>query len=366
MRILQTPVRLFSTGGVENYVCQLSRELVDIGHEVKIICAQTPVEQKVDDRISVNALWTLGKIANTNITPALPLTLIQEDFDILHTHIPTPWSADWSMVAALIKKRHLVLTYHNDIVGEGSARHIARVYNRTALKLLLNAADRIIVARHSHLPAILEDYREKISIIPVGIDVRMFRQKEVSRLGDIFFLSVLDEYHRYKGLEHLFSSLKMLKREVPDVKLVVGGGGELINYYRQLALSLGIEKNVVFTGFIPADKLVDYYNGCKIFVLPSTDPSREGFGIVPLEAMACGRPVITTDIIGCADNIKRCGAGLVVDCGDEKGLAEAILCILNDETLAKRMGLLGIRLAEEKYSWRSVARQIERVYKELV
>jgi glycosyltransferase involved in cell wall biosynthesis len=366
MRILQTPVRLFTTGGVENYVCQLSKELVDRGHEVKVICAQTPGEQKVDDRISVSTLRTLGKIANTNITPALPLALMQEDFDILHTHLPTPWSADWSMVAALIKRRHLVLTYHNDIVGEGTAGHIARVYNRTALKLLLKASDRIIVARHSHLPTILEGYTEKISIIPVGIDARIFRPKEVSKLGDIFFLSVLDEYHRYKGLEHLMGALKILKHEVPNVKLVVGGSGALVNHYRQLARSQGIEENVVFAGFIPANKLVDYYNGCQIFVLPSTDPSREGFGIVPLEAMACGKPVITTDIIGAADNINKWRAGLVVNRGDEKELAEAILSILMDEALTKRMGFSGRRLVEEKYSWRSVAGQIETIYEELV
>ncbi len=366
MQILQTPVRLFSTGGVENYVCQLSRELVNIGHEVKIVCAKTPVEQKVDDRISVNALWTLGKIANTNITPALPLALMKEDFDILHTHIPTPWSADWSAMTARFKDRPLVLTYHSDIMGKGMATHIAKAYNMTALKLLLESADRIIVARHGYLSSYLQGYRKKIVVMPIGVDADAFKPCNDEEIGDIFFLSVLDEFHDFKGLDVLLRAVKIVKNKMPQVKLIVGGSGTLVDRYRKLAISLGIAGNVDFVGQIPAERLVDYYNGCRLFVLPSTDPSRETFGIVLIEALACGRPVVATDIAGAADDVQETCAGIIVKPRDEVGLAKAILHILKDEALAKRMGSFGRRLIEEKYSWRSVAWQIEKIYEELI
>ncbi len=366
MKILQSPVRLYTTGGVESYVRNLSKELVIMGHDVRVICADSPGKEVVDKRVSVKAMRTFINIANTNITPALPLALLRSDFDILHTHLPTPWSADWSALVSRFRERPLVLTYHNDIMGDGDAKYIAWLYNRTALKLLLKSADRIIMARESYLSPFLGDYRDKISVIPVGIDVMAFRPLEVPQKGDIFFLSILDKYHSYKGLEHLFKALKILKREQPNVKLVVGGSGSMIKYYLKLADSLGLKRNVRFVGHISKNQLLEYYNGCRLFVLPSTDPAREGFGMVLLEAMACSRPVITTDIAGMARDIKKNAAGLVVSRGNEEELADAMGCVLKEKDLAFRMGTFGRKLVEEKYSWNVVAKRIERVYKDLL
>jgi glycosyltransferase involved in cell wall biosynthesis len=366
MRILQTPMRLFATGGVESYVRSLSKELIGMGHEVGAICADEPGENEVDNCIRIKTLRTMGKIANTSITPSLPLALLREDFDILHTHLPTPWSADWSALVSEFKKRPLVLTYHNDIVAEGFAKNIASIYNKTALRLLLNSAEGIIVTRKSHMSPYLEAHAEKIFIIPVGIDVEVFRPQEIPLKGDIFFLSVLDEFHRYKGLEVLLGALKIIKQEMPEVLLIVGGCGGLVDSYMRMADSLGVKDNVKFAGFISSEQLLEYYNGCKLFVLPSTDSRREGFGIVPLEAMACQKPVVVTDIMGMAEDIKESGAGMVVGCYDKDALASSMLCILKDEDLAKRMGALGRKLTVEKYSWRRTAEQIETVYKGLV
>ena len=87
---------------------------------------------------------------------------------------------------------------------------------------------------------------------------------------------------------------------------------------------------------------------------------------MPLEAMACGKPVVTTDIAGMADDIRKSEAGLVVRRGNEGELAEAMLCILENENLAEKMGTSGRRLVEERYSWRMVAKNIEKVYRGLV
>jgi len=305
-------------------------------------------------------------MANTSITPYLPLALYREDFDILHTHLPTPWSADWSGLISLLKKRPLVLTYHNDIVDEGWAGQIAWIYNKTALKLLLKSAGGIIVTRNRYVSPYLKEYAGKVFFVPLGIDVEAFRPKEAPPKGDIFFLSVLDEFHRYKGLEVLFAALKIMKQELPDVRLVVGGRGCMLDHYRRMADSLGIGDNVSFAGFIPSEKLIEYYNGCRLFALPSTDPRREGFGIVPLEAMACERPVVVTEIMGMAGDINECGAGIVVRCNDKEALASSMLAILKDDDLARRMGAEGRKLAIGKYSWRRAAEQIERVYRELL
>ncbi len=366
MKILQTPARIFATGGVESYVRNLSKELIGMGHDVEVICADGPGENEVDQRIHTKTLKSRGKMANTSITPYLPLALHREDFDIIHTHLPTPWSADWSGLISRLKKRPLVLTYHNDIVGEGWAGQIAWIYNKTALKLLMKSAGGIIVTRNRYVSPYLKEYAGKVFFIPLGIDVEAFRPRAAPPKGDIFFLSVLDEFHRYKGLEVLFAALKIMKQELPDVRLVVGGRGCMLDHYRRMADSLGIGDNVSFAGFIPSEKLIEYYNGCRLFALPSTDPRREGFGIVPLEAMACERPVVVTEIMGMAGDINECGAGMVVRCNDKEALASSMLAILKDDDLARRMGAEGRKLAIGKYSWRRAAEQIERVYRELL
>ena len=366
MRILQTPARLFATGGVESYLRNLSRELVGMGHEVRVIFADTPRDNEVDGRISVKGLRTAVKIANTNITPALPLALLKEDFDILHTHLPTPWSADWSAIVARFKGRPLVLTYHSEIVGRGVARHVATAYNLTALKFLLKNANRIIVTRQCYLSEHLEDQKKKIEVIPIGVNIEVFKPFVTEKKGDIFFLSVLDEYHGFKGLEVLLGALRIAKRDMPELKLIVGGDGSQKDYYKNISKSMGLGGNVEFVGSVPPARLSEYYNGCSLFVLPSIDPSRETFGIVLLEAMACGKPVVATEIAGPAEEIEESGAGLVISPGDKTELAKAMLCILKNQDLARNMGLAGRRLVEKKYNWRRIAEQTVKVYEELI
>ncbi len=369
MDILQTPVRFHPyVGGVEKYVLTLSQELAARNHRVTVVCANEPKTPPVGDinGIRVKRLSCIGKIANTNITPTLPIALLCEDYDIIHTHLPTPWAADWSAFAAMLGKKPLVLTYHNDIVGAGRNAYAARLYNQTLLKITLRIADRIVVTRPGPLSPILEPYAEKVVVVPNSVDTAVFTPRRVEPMADMFFLSVLDEYHRYKGLDILLHALELVKRDYPDVTLIVGGSGPLRGYYEDMAASLGLSENVDFVGYISDEDLADYYRGCRLFVLPSTDPAQEGFGIVLLEAMACGCPVVTTTITGVADEISRMGAGRVVEPGSVDALSHAIAELLRDEDDAARMGDAGRSLIEAKYSCRKVAEQMEAVYMDVL
>ena len=364
MRIVQTPARFYPySGGVESYVHDLSRELVKLGHEVSVICAdESGVGDGVIDGVRVKRLSYIGKIANTNITPELPYELWKEKFDIIHTHLPTPWSADWSAIVSKMKKRLLVVTYHNDIMGFGVAGYIAQLYNKTMLKLVLGKADKIIVTNKKQLSSpFLRDYAEKIMVIPSGIDTEKFRPVKANKQkNSIFFLSVLDRYHRYKGLDYLLSALKIVKEEVRDVKLIVGGGGELLTHYREMASSLGLKNNVKFVGYIPQDEIIGYYNGSELFVLPSTSQAQEGFGIVLLEAMACGLPIVATDIVGMADEIEKNKAGVVVRPREIDSLADAILA-----SLKNNKGGVNARKLAQKYDWGVITTRISKIYSSL-
>lgn len=374
MKILQTPVRFYPfTGGVENYVYYLSRELVNSGNQVKVVCANEPdieSKQRVEG-IEVERLPYMGKIANTNITTGLPGALSDGDYDIIHTHIPTPWSADWSAFYSNSKKKPLVVTYHNDIIGQGLASLVARIYNSVGLNYVLKTAAKIIITQPGYLQSSshLAKYRDKIEVIPNGVDVEKFQPIQASDNEDkstIFFLSVLDEFHKYKGLDYLLEALKIVKNNVPDVKLIVGGKGVLLDHHQEMAASLGLKDNVEFAGFIPDEEIADYYSQASVFVLPSISSLQEGFGIVALEALACQTPVVTTDIVGVAHDLKQIKGGIVIPPRDTHKLADAITQILSDAQMQKEMGQRGRKLVQEKYTWKVVASSMEKVYKEIL
>jgi glycosyltransferase involved in cell wall biosynthesis len=371
MKILQIPVRFYpSVGGVENYVYYLSKELVKLRHDVLVLCAHEPNTKKEEiiDGIKVKRLNYIGKIANTNITLKLPLEIVKEDFDIIHTHLPTPWSADWSAINAKIKNRPLILTYHNDIVGNGFADYIAKFYNATMLKLLLRKANVIIITHTGYYDysPFLNRYKDKIDVIPIGVDIERFKPSKTEKGGHVlFFLSVLDKFHRYKGLDYLLKALTIVKEEISDVKLVVGGDGELSGYYKRMADSLDLKANVEFIGFVSTAEIVDCYNNCNAFVLPSISAQQEGFGMVLLEAMACGKPVVATDIVGIAKETKERNAGKIVMPKAVKELSNAIIEVLQDKKVANEMGINGRRLVEERYSWEKIAKLINGIYKEV-
>ncbi|MFH1432773.1 MAG: glycosyltransferase family 4 protein [archaeon] len=365
MKIIQTPARFYPfIGGVENYVRDLSKELVKNGHDVIVICANEPTSPKKRDNIDgikIERLGYIGKIANTNVTQFLPFKLLFEDFDVIHTHLPTPWSADWSAIIAFLRRKKLIVTYHNDIVGKGFTSIIAKIYNATLLKIVLGVAHKIIITQPKYLdysPS-LKKYKDKIVVIPVGVDTDRFKPMKVKKEPHtVGFLAVLDEYHRYKGLDYLLKAIAQVKEKVHDVKLLVGGSGALLPEYKKMADELGISQSVEFFGFVPDDKLVEFYNKLDVFVLPSTSSEQEGFGTVLLEALACGTPVITTEIAGIADEIAENGLGVVIKPRNECGLAGALEHIYTTKTIPVK----NVTWLESKYSLDIISLKLKQVF----
>jgi glycosyltransferase involved in cell wall biosynthesis len=370
IRILQTPVRFYPyTGGVEKYVLNLSQELINRGHSVKVVCADEPKSDLTEiDGINVQRLNYIGKISNTNITLGLFFALLKENFDIIHTHFPTPWSAGISMIISFLKKKPLILTYHNDAVTAGKLSVLTEIYNRVFLPLLLKRSLKILITQPEYInrSKYLYKYKNKIEVIPCGIDSNIYFQKNINKIpNQIFFLSILDKHHTYKGLDCLIKAIKIVKTKIPDIKLIVGGSGELVEEYKTLTKGLGLENNVEFRGFIESNKLVDLYNQSELFVLPSTG-IQEGFGIVLLEALACGTPVIATNIVGIAKEIKDNKCGIIIPCNDAKKLAQAIIRIIKNINLQKKMIIKGKSLIQDKYDWNKIVKMVENIYLEVI
>lgn len=369
MRILQTPVRFFpAIGGVESVVLGLSRALVALGHEVTVVCSDEPsVEPRLLDGVVIHRLKTAAKLANTNITPSLPLELLRQDFDVVHTHLPTPWSADWSAWLGRARGKGVVVSYYNDIVGQGAAGAVASLYNATLLRVLYRAAHRFVTLTPDHMSSPgsrLKPVWHKTSLLQTGVDTAGFRPRpDLRTSGAIGFLAVLDPFHRYKGLDVLLRAMRRLADHGVEARLTVGGDGALRAEYEQLAASLQLGDRARFVGRLSDDELATFFNACSAFVLPSLSGAQEGYGLVALEAMACGVPIITTTAAGIAPIVRDAEAGMVVPAGDDVELADAIEHMLAHADARSRMGVRGRALVESRFSWLAVAEDYVAVYR---
>jgi glycosyltransferase involved in cell wall biosynthesis len=354
VRILEVVVRYPPfVGGVEASVHEVARRLAARGHQVRAICADDPPDSPAEvDGVQVVRLPWRFKAANTNLCFGLGDAIRRERPDVIHTHIPTAFFAGRAASAAREMGVPLVLTYHNDVAGEGIKGWIAAVYNSVFLPRLLEASDRIVATNPRYSPRLSNPI-----VIPWGVDTDRFHPpaEEPGPPLTVGFLSLLDVHHRYKGLEVLFEALRLL----PAARLRVGGKGEDAAFYRRRAEEIGVADRVDFLGFV--EDLNAFYGGCHVFALPSTDV-REGFGLVLLEAMACGRPVVTTPIVGMAADIEQRRAGVVVPPDDPAALAAAVLW--NREDLPG-MGRRARSLVEERYTWERATLDYERLFAEL-
>jgi glycosyltransferase involved in cell wall biosynthesis len=374
LKIIQTPARFYpSVGGVEYAVYYLSRELVKLGYKVKLICANEPKSNLNDiEGIKVERLNYIGKITNTNITLNLPYKLLKEDYDIVHTHMPTPWSSDISIFISKLKKKKTIITIHNDIdKHDFLPKLLSDIYLNTFFRILLFLVDKIIIVNPEwektfvNTGNILKRYKNKISTITNGIDFELFKSNGNKKLKNtLLFVSILDKYHEYKGFDYLLDSLKIIIKTHPKIELLVIGEGELKNYYSKKAREMDLVKNVIFLGQKNQDEVAKYCNKASILILPSIDI--EGFGIVLLEAMACKIPVIATDIVGVAREVKQNNCGIIVKPKDSQALAEAIIKLLKNPKLAKKMGENGRILVEEKWGWEKIAKKVEKIYGEAI
>lgn len=376
-----TPVFPPYAGGIGNVAYFNALELGKLGYQVEVF---TPLYQPgavVVPNLTVHRLKPLIKYGNAAFIPALPELL--KNFNIIHLHYPFFGGAEvvWFYKRKLRKTgAKIVVHYHMDTVGQGIFKLIFGFSKKFILPKIIKLADKVIVtsldyAQYSDVSAYLKRDNKKFFELPNGVDIKKFTptQKDNALLQKynidstdkvVLFVGSLDKAHYFKGVNYLIEAFAKLKQQDYKSKLLIVGKGELVSEYKSLAVQLGLEREVVFAGYISAQDLPAYYNLADVMALPSIDKS-EAFGLVLVEAMACGKAVVATNRIGVRSVVEDGVNGYLVEPKNADDLAAKISSLLSDSDLSKKFGEAGRAKTEQKYDWKLLARQLEYLYKTL-
>lgn len=338
LRVLQIGKYFWSHhGGIESHLRDLCSELRK-SVDLKVIVANDRLRQ---DRVSIEGIDVirLGRVmtlASAPICPAMINFIRRERADIVHLHLPNPAAA----IACLIGRRTgaLVITWHSDIVRQ---RRLARLYQPLE-RLLLRQCAAIVATSPAYIAGspVLRGHANLCNLIPYGIDAEQFDDDRVDqslvgelrqRFGPRIILAV-GRLVYYKGIKFLIRAMAKV-----DAKLVIIGEGPLRGALEQEAALNGISHRVVFLGEIDGN-LASYYHASDVFALPSCERS-EAFGIVQLEAMACGKPVVNTQIDSGVPYVSLDGVtGITVQPSSSDAMATALNRLLDNPELRERMG----------------------------
>jgi glycosyltransferase involved in cell wall biosynthesis len=318
-------------GGIEIYLQQLvSRQSQTLDVSVVVANDSGRTESELRDGARITRVGCFGTFASMPITPGLAWVVRQSKPNILHLHTPNPGGALAAIVNGFEEK--LIITHHADTLGRRTLRRFADPMVRQAMK----RASAIIVTSRRYFESSeeLAPYKEKCRVIPLGIDLpEPDMGTDTSNNVDSKNRTIVavGRLVPYKGFDVLIRAMRHV-----DAKLLLIGTGPRAAQLQALADSKEIREKVSFLGRV--DDLRSYFQAASVFVLPSISRA-EAFGIVQLEAMAAGLPVINTNIDSGVPEVSVDGeTGLTVPPGDVKSLSNAIELLLDRNDLRERFG----------------------------
>lgn len=355
-------------GGVENYAYNVARRLYDDGgYRVGVITSNTAAsayEREVIDGIVVHRLPVWLKISNTPVNPLwyryCKRIFSAERPDIIHVHAPVPFMADVAARAAAGVP--VVLTYHagSMIKGRWPIDALIRLYERTFLLALFRRVTALVVVSRRVAQEHSPRFGAKTFVIPPGVDLEQFTPAPLPvPLEIVTFVGRIEHHSEWKGIEPLLRAMRRVREKCPRARLELVGDGDAVGHYARRAATLGIKDGVTFCGPRTGHALAAAYRRAGVVVLPSLSDA-ESFGMVLVEAMASGRPVIGSNVGGIPEVIDHEVNGLLVPSNDPEALACAIMRVLDDPAEAQRFADAGIIKARQ-YAWNV---QVEK-YREL-
>jgi len=352
-----------TTGGIEQHMQVLCAGLAR--HMDVSVLVPSRSRRRIEERIKgvqVIRVPEFGRYLSAPLCPSMPAELRRLAPDLVHLHFPNP-TGD---VAYLLSgcRAPVIMTYHADVIRRS---FLLRSY-RPVFQLLARRIRRFIVTSREYLEssALISQYRDRCVVVPFGVDLEVFslqvgevdaaqrlRQRHGERL--VLFLGVL---RQYKGLDVLIHAM----RKVDGHLIIVGRGPR--RALEALTRELGLERRIAFLGEVSdADRRL-LLHACDAFVLPSTD-RREAFGIAQLEAMACGKPVVASDLPTGVRSVNRhASTGWLLPPGDPDALADALSLLLDDDHLRASLGKAARERVEQEFTAERMIAETLEVYSE--
>jgi phosphatidylinositol alpha-mannosyltransferase len=281
--------------------------------------------------------------------------LRRERFDVLHVHEPLMPLVPWVVVRQAAAP--IVGTFH----AHREEGHHWYGPCHWLLEPLMRRIDTRIAVSEAARRTVAKDFPGEYELVPNGIDVDRFRQPSV-RPADmphsarlVLFVGRLEPR---KGVEHLIQAMAIVQQGAPDARLVIVGDGPDRRALERLAGALNVA--VTFSGRVSDDALPAYFRAADIVCSPAR--RGESFGIVLLEAMAAGRPIVATRIDGYRELLENAGAARVADVDDPAALAREVTLLLSAPELRRALGARGAVFARD-YDWTTIARRLDAIYR---
>ena len=352
-------------GGIENHVRALAEAHAAAGYDVTVLVNSFDLHTRREELNGVQVIKAgrLATVASTPISLAMPLVLRRQEPDLIHLHFPYPWGEISNLFFGRASK--MVITYHSDVVKQ---QRLLKWY-RPLLWRTLKKADRIIATspRYIESSPYLSELTGKCTVIPLGVDLGRFQCIDSARVEAIRrqfagpLLLFVGRLRYYKGLEHLIRAMSNV-----SVTLLVIGDGPMRVEWEQLTESMGLGDRIHFLVDVDDADLPAFYHACDLFVLPASQRS-EAFGTVLLEAMACGKSLVTTELGTGTSWVNQDGeTGLVVPAMDPGALGGAIGRLLADEDLRAQMGQAARARVETEFTREQMIDRINALYQDLL
>jgi phosphatidylinositol alpha-mannosyltransferase len=369
---LVSPYDFAHAGGVVNHITNLYQQLTRMGHKVKVIGpASKTIITVGNDFIRIGkprpipASESIARVPiSINLGGDIKRVLAWENFDIIHLHEPfVPM-----LCSAILRFSDTAINIGTFHAADGRPGYnFAWPWGRFILRRRRRKLHGRIAVSQPAMRYASKYVPGEYTIIPNGTDLKHFRpdvtpiEKYCDGKLNIVFWSRLEPR---KGVDYLLPAFQEVKKYFPNSRLLIGGAGtRLRGGYERWVERHDLKDDVFFLGFSDYADLPRYLKTADVFCLPAT--GRESFGISLIEAMAVGRPIVATNIEGYASVVTHGEQGLLVPPRKSHALAEALITLLKDETLRRKMGEKGILKAQE-FSWDIIANKVVDYYRKIL
>jgi len=329
-------------GGMANQFNQLKQLLTDDGVKVYPVATNPPYPKR----------W-MGKLKGLRaVFRLLPYLVniwkLAGQVDVIHVFSNSGWS--WQLFSApvlwlaAIRKTPVIINYRG---GEAQQYFEQSI---TVVRPSMKRAKRIVVPS-GYLAAVFQKFKiDDVIVIPNIINLERFKPKQHQKGHHLIITRNLEAIY---GIETAIQALKLIKTDYPDVRMTIAGSGQQKEHLQQRVKALGLEENVYFTGKLTPDEVVKLYQEADVMLNPTTVDNMPNS---VLEALACGVPVVTTNVGGIPFIVEDGKTALWVEVGDFDMMAKKVMALFKDESLYQRLVLNGLTEVQ-KYSWPNVRQQ---------